>query len=236
MYKRTIAITLAFIFLMGCSGCSGPWRRKFVRKKKAEVKEEPVLHPKDYSKEFTNKQLYANHFAFWRNAESEFIHCLKDQKSRKRMMTYTSYAMVELKKLYDLLVEEKQKELLPFLEELKVIAAKISQPNYVNSHRNLLVSRSSKHYRTVSRKFSYYSMKEYIRAEEEMEEQEESVRPEEGQEGPEEPDKPKEPEKTEGEPERPEAEPEMSEVLEPEELKRPEAEPEKSEEPEKPSL
>lgn len=169
VYKRITLIVLIFIFALNSSGCSGPWRRKFVRKKKTEVKQEPVFHPEEYKKEFTNQQLYANHFAFWRAAESEFISCLEGRKSVNRVETYASYAVMELDKLNDLLTEDKQKELKPFMEELKEIVARIKQPDYVNSHRHFLVSISGKHYRTVSRRFSYFSIKNYIRPEEESE-------------------------------------------------------------------
>lgn len=198
MHKRAFTIVLIIIFAISCTGCSGPWRRKFVRKREVEVKEEPVFHPEEYSREFTSKQLYANHFAFWRAAESEFILCLKACKSVNRLRTYTSYAMVELKRLHDLLIEEKQKELRPFIEELKEIVVRINQPTYVDSHRNFLVSISDKHYRTVSRRFSYYSMRNYIRPEEESE----------GLAGS------KEPEEPEVEPVEPEAETEKPEELE----------------------
>lgn len=169
VYKRITLIVLIFVFALNNCGCSGPWRRKFVRKKKAEVKQEPVFHPEEYKKEFTNQQLYANHFAFWRAAESEFISCLQDHQPIKRVGVYASYAVMELNKLHDLLTEDKQRHLKPFIEELKEIVARIDQPHYVNSHRNFLVSISGKHYRTVSRKFSYFSIKNYIRPEEESE-------------------------------------------------------------------
>lgn len=166
MNKRIIAGVLAVVFMLSCCGCSGAWRRKFVRKKKGEVKEGPVLHPEEYRKEFTNKQFYANHFAFWKAAESEFINSLKGDRSAGRINTYASYAIDELKSLHKLLAEEKQKELYPFIEELREITAKMDSPTYMNSRRNFLVEISSKHYRAVSRRFSFYSMKNYIIPEE----------------------------------------------------------------------
>ena len=170
MNKKIMAVVLVVIFMLSSSGCSGAWRQKFVRKKKVEVKEEPIIHPEDYSKEFTNKQLYANHFAFWKAAESEFINSLKGRRSAGRIKSYAGYAIDELKRMHELLVEEKQKELLTLIEELEAIAARIASPTYINSNRNFLVSISSKHYRAVNRGFSYYGMKNYITLEEWAEE------------------------------------------------------------------
>ncbi|NQT90700.1 MAG: hypothetical protein HQ558_05550 [Candidatus Omnitrophica bacterium] len=163
MYKKIMAIFLVAVFMLGCCGCSGSWRRKFVRKKDAEEKEGPILQPIDYEKEFTNRQLYANHFAFWKSAESELIYSLDTQKSRKRIEMYSSYAFVEIKKLHELLMEQQQQEIRPLLEELKDMAARIKDREYISSNRNFMVRRLKKHYRMVNRKFSYLSMKKYIR-------------------------------------------------------------------------
>jgi hypothetical protein len=162
MNKRLLISILLLVMLVDAAGCSGTWRRKFVRVKKEEEKEAPVLVPQDYKKEFTNNQLYANHFAFWKSAESELISSIRDKKSHKRLDRYTSYTIVEMNKLYNLLVPEKQKDFEPLVNEIKDIIAKISQPGYLDSNRNSIVSELSKHYRAVARSFSYFHMKNYI--------------------------------------------------------------------------
>ena len=51
MNIRIISTALA-VTLLFTAGCSGAWRKKFVRNKKDEVKQGPVLQPYDYAKEF----------------------------------------------------------------------------------------------------------------------------------------------------------------------------------------
>jgi len=162
MKIKWIVLALVVITALDTSGCSGVWRRKFVRAKKGEEKESPVLVPYDYKKEFTNKQLYANHFAFWSNAESELVYCFKAKRSQKRIDTYSSYAIVEIRKLRDLLVDEKKNEMEPYVKSLEDIIARARQPNYVSSNSNKLASELNKHYSAVDRLFSYFSMQNYV--------------------------------------------------------------------------
>jgi hypothetical protein len=163
MKVKFISIMLLTIFLLSNSGCSGAWRKKFVRAKKGEVKEGPILQPYDYAREFTNKQLYANNYTFWRNSESELINSIKSKDNIKRIRNQAGYAIVDIKKLSSLLVDEKRAEIEPYIFELEDMIEKIDQPNYVSSNSNVLVSRLSRHYRTVSRNFSYQHMKNFIK-------------------------------------------------------------------------
>jgi hypothetical protein len=167
MHKKIISICLLFVLILGCAGCGAAWRRKFVRKKGAEIENEPVLQPQDYRKEFTNQQFYANHYAFWRGSEAEFINCLKANGNQKRFQIYAAYTQKELEKLRELLSEEKKKELTPFIDELNDLITKINNQTYYNSNKHQLIRNLEKHYRAVSRGFSYYSMKGFILPDEE---------------------------------------------------------------------
>ncbi|MFH1868569.1 MAG: hypothetical protein ABH843_06325 [Candidatus Omnitrophota bacterium] len=167
MFKKTITALILFVFVLNSAGCSGVWRRKFIRKKK-DVKEEPILQPKDYKKEFTGRQFYANHYAFWKNSEAELIKAAKGKKGQKRIKTYGSYAGVELKKLYELLIDEKQKEFKPLVDEFGELFTKVTQPDYLDANRNMLVRALNKHHRNVARKFSFFKMKKHIRPDDEL--------------------------------------------------------------------
>lgn len=169
MIKKLMSVTLLLIFAISCVGCSGVLRKKFVRKKKDEVKHGPVLQPYDYAKEFTNRQSYANHFAFWKNSESEVIASLKSKKSQKRIVTYATYSFSEIKKLHELLIEEKQKELMPYVKEMEGFLSNIKTPNYVNSQRRMLIKNLKKHYYSVERQFKYFTMQRYVKPDEEEE-------------------------------------------------------------------
>jgi hypothetical protein len=166
MRIKFISAVLLFCVLLTSTGCSGTWRRKFVRAKKGEAKEGPVLQPYDYAREFTNRQLYANNYTFWRNSQSELVKSVKAKDSSKKIKNDAVYAMTDIKKLASLLVAEKAAELAPYIAELEDIAEKIYMPNYVSSNSNALVSRLSKHYRAVSRDFSYRRMKDFIKPDE----------------------------------------------------------------------
>ncbi len=163
MKIKFTTLILLVIVLCACSGCGGTWRRKFVRAKKSDVKEGPILQPHDYAREFSNRQLYANNYAFWRNAQSELIKSIKSKDSLKKISNQSGYSLVYLKKLLNLLSEEKNTELEPYITELKDIIEKIEQPNYVSSNSNVLVSRLSRHYRSLSRDFSYRKMQNFIK-------------------------------------------------------------------------
>jgi hypothetical protein len=167
MRIKFISVVLLFCFLFTLTGCSGTWRRKFVRAKKGEKKEGPVLQPYDYAREFTNKQLYANNYTFWRNSQSELIKSVKEKDSSRKIRNDAAYAMTDIKKLASLLISEKAAELQPYIAELEEIADKVELPNYVSSNSNALASRLSKHYRAVSRDFSYRRMKDFIKPDEE---------------------------------------------------------------------
>jgi hypothetical protein len=164
--RFTVFILLMFMIL-SCLGCSGTWRRKFVRAKKGDQTQGPVLQPYDYAREFTNRQLYANNYTFWRNSESELIKSIKSKDNMKKIKSHASQAFVDIKKLYSLLVDEKAADLKPYVQELEDIIEQINQAGYVSSNSNSLVSRLSKHYRAVSRNFSFYHMKDSIKPEEE---------------------------------------------------------------------
>jgi hypothetical protein len=161
MNIRIIGITLIATLLF-TAGCSGAWRRKFVRGKKDEVKQGPVLQPYDYKKEFTNKQLYANHYVFWKNSEAELINSVKAKGNMKKIKSRAAYSLVEIRKLANLLNDEKKAEIEPYVLELEDIVKKTGQPNYVKSNSNRIVSRLSKHYRAVRNRFSFFSMKHFV--------------------------------------------------------------------------
>jgi hypothetical protein len=171
MRIKIISFVLLFCVLLSSAGCSGTWRRKFVRAKKGEKQEGPVLQPYDYAREFTNQQLYANNYTFWRNSQSELIKSIKSKDSQKRISSQTVYVLADIRKLSGLLVEEKAAELKPYITELEEIINKINQPNYVSSNSNALASSLSRHYRAVSRDFSYRRMKNFIRRDEEQKEE-----------------------------------------------------------------
>jgi hypothetical protein len=166
MKIKFMSVILLMMLILTSSGCSGTWRRKFVRARKGESKEGPVLQPHDYKREFTNRQLYANNYVFWKSAQSELIKSVKSKDNVKRIISQAGYALVAMKKMESLLVDEKRLQLETYIAELEEIIEKIEQPNYVSSNSNILASRLSKHYRAVNRNFSFRRMKNFIKPDE----------------------------------------------------------------------
>lgn len=162
MMKKMTCYVLIFTYLFLMTGCSGQMRRKFIRKKKEE-KTSPVFTPEDYSAEFTLRQRYINHYTFWKNAETEIINILGQEViNNKKLKFHTNYALVEIKELHNILPDYKQWQIETYVNELTELAEKLYNSSYVRSHKHTLVTKLKRHYKEVSRNFSYSKVKEHL--------------------------------------------------------------------------
>lgn len=167
MLKRIIILFVLVCYVMQISACTGAIRKKFIRKKTlGQNRDEVVFQPEDYSKEFTNKQLYANHFAFWKSAESELINSIKNKSSRKKQELYLSYTKKEMDKLRGLINEKKQKEMMLLIDELAQISEKIIDITYFSSHRLGIIKQLQRHYKLFRNSFAYNKVKDSINIDE----------------------------------------------------------------------
>lgn len=164
MPKKTIAVILLAACLCSLSGCTGELRKKFVRKKKYEKKQIPVFKPKSYEAEFTKEQRYINHYAFWKNAQTEMINILdgKDRINNKKLKFHANYAVVEINEMYKLLPDEKKQSLKPHIEELTGLAERIKDSSYVSAHKHTLTKQLKHIYNVVRENFSYVKMKKHL--------------------------------------------------------------------------
>lgn len=163
MIKRISGLVLIAIYLLFSVGCTGEWRRKFVRKKKYEKRPTPIFKPKEYEAEFTPGQRYANHYAFWKNAVSEVIKILgQKQINNKKLKFHASYTLEEIKQLHKLLPDEKQRQFTPYVEKLSVLVEKLRNSSYVSGHKRTLIKKLKHHYNEVSKNFSYNKMKSHL--------------------------------------------------------------------------
>ena len=163
MIKRISCLILIMVYLISSVGCSGELRRKFVRKKKAEKKQVPIFKPVPYEDEFTPRQRYANHYAFWKNAVTEVIKVLgQSQINNKKLKVHASHALDEIKRLHQLLTLEQKMELEPHINELNDLVEKLKDSRYVLSHKHTLTKKLKHHYREVSKNFSYSKMKAHL--------------------------------------------------------------------------
>ncbi len=160
MMKKIFAVFLIIALSFTAAGCSGVLRKKFTRKKDAEKKITPVFRPYDYKTELTSKQLYVNHYTFWKNAQAEVIKILGENTiNNKRLKTYSRYALDEIKQMQQFLPQEQKEKLGPYIEDLSSIVFNLWDENYVAGHRHTLTKALKHNYNEVSKNFSYVKMK-----------------------------------------------------------------------------
>ncbi|MBN1405047.1 MAG: hypothetical protein JW946_00835, partial [Candidatus Omnitrophica bacterium] len=164
MMKKTLYLALIALCVFQLTGCSGVLRKKFVRDKGEPKKETPVFKPEVYENEFTTRQRYANHFAFWKGAAAELIDLIySDNRNDKRMRFFASYTLEEANQMHKLLVDEKQKEMEPLIRDLAALLEKTNDDTYISTHKNTLV-RDLKHIKKqIEKNFSYNKMQNYLR-------------------------------------------------------------------------
>lgn len=163
MMKKIFAVFLIVALSFTAAGCSGALRKKFVRKKDAEKKITPVFKPYDYKSEFTPRQLYANHYSFWKNAQAEVIKILGENIiNNKRLKTYSRYALDEIKQMQQFMPQEQKEKLDPYIEDLSGIVFNLWDENYVTGHRHTLTKALKHNYNEVSKNFSYVKMKSLL--------------------------------------------------------------------------
>ena len=148
------------ICLFGCQALG----KKFTRKPKNKDKEieDVVFAPIEYPETVDSKeQIYEKQYLFWRNWHSELINNIYGGASRKKQIDCINESLESLGKMEELLNEEKQKELVVYIEELNKIKEKLLNSRFISlsSIKRKLVSLERK----IQGKFSYRKAKGYIR-------------------------------------------------------------------------
>ncbi len=163
MMKKIFTVFLIVAISFTATGCSGALRKKFTRRKGEEKKLAPVFKPYDYKTELTSRQLYVNHYTFWKNAHTEVIKILGENIiNNKRLKTYARYALDEIKQMQQLLPQEQGAQLAPYAEDLNGIVDKLMDENYVTGHKHTLTKSLKHNYNEVNRNFSYNKMKGFL--------------------------------------------------------------------------
>lgn len=120
-----------FLFLVICSltGCEA-FVRKFTRKTKKTVFEEPVIQPQEYPQTaLSREELYRDYFLFWETWADELLNFLKEDANAKKQKACADEALDNLTKMQSLLNEEKA----------KLLAAAIGE---FNTFKNILAENS----------------------------------------------------------------------------------------------
>jgi len=129
------ACCLVLALLIGCDA----FVRKFTRKPKKEKKpaEEMVLVPQEYPSLFkTKEEAYRQYFLYWQSWQDELINVLLCKLSNKKQLSCIDEAIKNLTEVRNLLLEEKQKALDPYLERLGALRGAIEEDSYSNNTDN----------------------------------------------------------------------------------------------------
>lgn len=157
------------LLVIGCwllvtilAGCQA-FARKFVRKQKAEKKEEIVLIPQEYKAEELNKdQLYRQYFLYWKSWQDELIDSLSSLGlNRKKQFDCLNEAIKNLTSLKDLLRQEKQGTLDNYINEMNNLRCDIAKDKYENFIANHL-KKAERLKRNIQGDFSFSKIKDYL--------------------------------------------------------------------------
>ena len=151
---------LLLITLLGCEA----FVRKFTRKPKREnlPREEMVLAPEVYdSIQMSKEELYRQYFLFWKSWQDELINSLSFQGNRKKQIECVKESLKNLTSLRELLNEEKQKQLDPYIKELNALKDSIEGDWYNNNYA--ANSYTAERLKTnILRNFSFKNIKNYL--------------------------------------------------------------------------
>lgn len=118
-----------FLFLVICSlsGCEA-FVRKFTRKTKKMVFEEPVIQPQEYPRTaLSQEELYRDYFLFWETWADELINFLKEDANAKKQKACADEALDNLTKMQSLLNEEKANSLQGLIVEFNTFKNILSE-------------------------------------------------------------------------------------------------------------
>ena len=125
------AIFLSSLLVLSlCSSGCEPLRKKFVRKRKGEVKvPDPILQPVDYEKErnFPDRR-YGYHYSLWRVWSKELMTSIDDKDSPKRQTGLMSHCMEQLKQMQALLSEPKFTEMGKVITQFQSVDQELNKP------------------------------------------------------------------------------------------------------------
>lgn len=162
---RKIVIVVFLLSLLSLEGCEA-FRKKFIRerKKKTEVEEEVILEPQQYpDASYNNFVLYKNSYTFWKAAHSELIISLEEKQSYKRQLFFFDEVVKNLYDMRNLLVEEKQKQLDYFIQEINVLKEKLVNANLKVAISPQIESKLKAIESDIRINFSYTTIQDWIK-------------------------------------------------------------------------
>ncbi len=169
---KLMSIFLICFSLICLNGCEA-LQKKFIRKHKGEQthEENVVFEPQEYpSQEFTNDQLYQNHYLLWKSWKQELSENLDFDRSslvtitnHKKQVDSSKEMLANLEAMKFLLMEVQQKGLEKVIQKAKIINDKILSGNLNASDLNVIKSDLETLERDVRKSYAYNKVKNFIK-------------------------------------------------------------------------
>ncbi len=147
MIKKITLVFLSIGICLSIIGCAS------IKKKLESIKTEPEA-PAPVPRMHSNAWWYKTYYTYWRYWEEELISSMGGDNPQKQIRCSTE-ALYNLKKMGERLVEEKQKELKAYIDQLDGFTKDIVKKNITPGYLVLLKSSIEKHKRQVDKRFRY---------------------------------------------------------------------------------
>lgn len=130
--KRWLVISVVCVCLFSFTlvGCE-PLRKKFTRKKKEDKTKalEPILTPVDYGvPQISPEERYRHHYSLWKVWQEDLIEAVNQEESDKKQKYAFLAAIAQLEEMKKWIPEEKQRELIPLIDEAGVLQKELDKP------------------------------------------------------------------------------------------------------------
>jgi hypothetical protein len=163
--SKLIFIIFISVSLLSLGGCEA-LKKKFVRKHKGEQTEEPqvIFEPQEYPmQEFSNTELYENHYLLWKSWKGELSDSLQEGVSYKKQIENAKEMIANLEAMKLLLQEEHQKVLVLLIQDAKKINERILSRNLNNTDFIILRNNLETLEKRVRKDYSYKKVKDFIK-------------------------------------------------------------------------
>ncbi|MDP2939379.1 MAG: hypothetical protein Q8O13_04770 [Candidatus Omnitrophota bacterium] len=163
-FKLILIIFLSFS-LISLAGCEA-LKKKFIRKHKGEQKEEVqvIFEPQEYPlQEFTNEELYQNHYLLWKSWKQELSEALQEGINNKKRIESVKEMIAHLEAMKFLLLDNHQKQLELFIQSAKKINDKILAGRLNNSDFMVLRNNLETLEKNIRNNYSYKKVKDFIK-------------------------------------------------------------------------
>ncbi len=142
--KACMIFLLSGVVAVACGGCDERLRKKFVREKNLDKKNEDldvVYQPVEYSPEFFDVgQQYEHHFHLWKAWHTDLKNAVESGDSVKRKQYLLDHEIDALRSMQYWVTAEKQKDFDDMIAELLKVDAEFRKSEMMQN--NQLVSRS----------------------------------------------------------------------------------------------